>query len=236
MCNNAAQQTGPWIAFPCSKAAIPTDSEPDPLMKSLFTKSLFAACLCLLPTLLQAQTPDIPLKLDLNAYYQAKFSTNNKKVSGRVGINRVDSKQFIKLIAKQTGRSFPRGSRLMVSESGRCTVADSSGNTVIDATPFIEVKFLTDGAIFNGSMNTSTGRRDSRNYYMVSLNLKLDNLKGVINGVAIEIININNPSGTGVQTTRRNIKSDVNGKGGINGGTGYFEGSISLVGRTAEIR
>ncbi len=205
-------------------------------MKSVFPKSLLAACLCLLPAALHAQTPDIPLKMNVLGYYQAKLSSGTQKVSGRVGTYRMDSKQFLKFIAKQTGRKFPRGSQLMVSGSGRCTVADSNGNTVIDATPFMEVKFLTDGSIFNGSMNTSTGRRDSRDYYMIALQLKLDNLKGILTGVANEKINVNNPSRTGVQTTRRNIRSDVNGKGLINGGPGYFEGSISMVGRTAEIR
>ena len=202
-------------------------------MKSNLLPFLFTIGLFLLPAGSLHAELDSVLKLDVNCYFQSKESTSNKAFTGKVGKVRLDSKQLLKLIGNQKGVKFPKGSILMVADDGSVFVADSKRTFIADANAFVQLVFERDVELFNGRLNLDTGKEDSRTYYPLALKLKLANIEGTLHGIGIEKLFVGEPKKTGIQLTRGHTKSDINGKGTLNGGLGYYEGKIDLKGKTA---
>ena len=206
-------------------------------MKSQSLKLILSAGLFLIPPLsLQAAGLDTVLKVELNCYYQAKTSVSGDVASGKVGIVRVNSKQLLNFIGRERGIRFANGSQLMVTDSGDVYVADSDGNSILDVNEYVHVSFAKEKQLYNGKINTSTGKEDSRNYYRLALKLNLSTLKGSLRGIGIEDLLVTAPDKDGIQIARGNTASTVNGRGVVNGGPGYFDGRINLKGRSAIIR
>lgn len=176
---------------------------------------------------------DSVLKLDVNCYFQSKESTSNKALTGKVGKVRLDSKQLLKLIGNQKGLKFPKGTILMVADDGSVFAADSKRTFIADASAYVQLVFERDGELFNGRLNIETGKEDSRTYYPLALKLNLANIEGTLHGIGIEKLFVGEPKKTGIQLTRGHTQSEINGKGTLNGGIGYYEGKIDLKGKTA---
>lgn len=205
-------------------------------MKSNLLKPILAVGFFLLPTLSLHATVDSVLKIDLNSYYQSKKSKGSKFASGKVTTVRVDSKQLLKLLGQEKGVRFPSGSRLMVTDVGYVYVANSKGQEVIDAAPYVQVAYGKSEELFDGKVNVTNGKENARTYSMIQLSLDFPTLEGTLEGVAIEKVKVNAPDRDGIQKSRTETKSTINGEGVINGGTGYFDGKVNLKGRGAVIR
>ncbi len=202
-------------------------------MKSNSLPFLFTLGLFLLPAASLHAELDAVIKLDVHCYFQSKESTSNKALTGKVGKTRLDSKQLLKLIGNQKGVKFPKGSLLMADENGNVFVADSKRTFITSADEYVRLAFDRDGQLFSGRLNLKTGKEDSRTYYPLALKLNLASIEGTLRGIGIEKRFIGEPKKTGIQLTRGNTQSDINGDGILNGGTGYYEGKIDLKGKTA---
>ncbi len=205
-------------------------------MKISVSKFLLTASLCLLPASLIHATPDTTLKLNLNGYFQAKISQSNQIVRGKVKKTRVSTKQILKLISQESRRSIPSGSQLKVNPNGTTYVVDRKGDTVLDSSRYVQVRFLDDTEIIDGSRNISTGKENTWTYFKIVLVMNFNSLSGTTNGLAIAKSNISAPDRDGVQRFRVDIESKVNGRGRINEGPGFYDGKINLNGRSATIR
>ncbi len=205
-------------------------------MKSLALKTLFAAGLLLFPTMSAQAGLNSDIKLDVNCYFQAKTSFSGNVDAGKVGIVRLGAKQLLNLIGREKGIRFPSGSRLMADEVGNVFIADSLGNSIMDASPYAKLEYYKNNELLDGAINVSTGKEQSRTYYRLALKLNLTSLVGTLRGVAVEALLVSAPDRNGIQITRGTITSTVNGKGSVNGGAGYYDGKIVLEGRGATVR
>ncbi len=205
-------------------------------MKTSLSRFLFTACLGLLPASLIHATPDAAMQVSLTGYFQAAVSSSNTLIRGNVGKTRISTKQLLKLISQDSGRSIPSGSQLIVTDSGSTEVVDRQGATILDSTPYVRVKFFKDAEIIDGVRNLTTGKEKTRAYFKLALSLNLTGLTGTVNGIAIEQNDVSEPSRDGVQTSRVITDSRVNGRGSIQGGSSFYDGTISLKGRAAAIR
>jgi len=205
-------------------------------MKSNSLKLILSAGLFLLPAMSLQAGLDTVLKVELNCYFQAKTSLSGNIDAGKVGNVRLNSKQLLTLIGRERGIRFPYGSQLKVTDVGYVYVADSNGNSILDASPYVQVTFFKGKELLNGKINIANGKEDTRTYYQLALRLNLTTLKGTLRGIGIEDLIVTAPDRDGIQIARGNTDSTVNGKGIVNGGTGYFDGRINLKGRSAVIR
>lgn len=205
-------------------------------MKSTFLKPILSAGLFLLPVLSLHATPDTVLKVDVKCYFQAKTSISKDKQKGDVDTVRLNSKQLLKLIAREKGAKFPNGSQLIVNEAGGVAVFDSKGNFIMDASPYVTLVFSTAKQLVDGTRDLDDGKENTLSFYPIALKLKLSTAKGTLRGVAIEHTRVSSPDRDGIQVTRVDLESAINGKGEINGGFGCYEGEIKLEGREAVIR
>ncbi len=205
-------------------------------MKTLVSKSLLTACLCLLSASLGHATPDAELKISMTGYFQAKVSKSNKFLNGKVGKTRISTKQILKLISQESGRNIPRGSKLMANEDGTTRVVDSQGKNVLNSSPYVQVRFYRDSEIIDGVRNINTGKENSRSYFKIVLGMNLNSLNGTANGMAISKNRTTAPDRDGIQKWKISLQSQVNGRGEINGGSGFYDGKINLNGRGAIIQ
>lgn len=183
---------------------------------------------------LQASVDSV-MKLELLGYMQKKSSTSETTERGSVDRFRVESKQLLSLIAKQSATKFPSGSKLQVTTDGTVYVADSKGKWVTDVSEYLEVAFDDKNRLFDGKRNVVTGTESSKNYFPVSLAIRLPGLTGTVSGIAIENFKVRDPDGDGVRIITGDSKSTVNGKGTVEEGPALYDGRLRLIGRRAEI-
>lgn len=205
-------------------------------MKFFYSKSLFTACFCLFPASLVHAAPDAELKVSLSGYYQESVSTSKDRLDADVNRTRISSKQFLELIARDSGQKIPSGSRIMVSETGSTAVVNRDGGLVLDSTKYIRARFYKKSEIIDGKRYFDDGEEDIRAYFKVALTWNLRGMKGTVRGLALETTKVSSPDRDGVQIFRVGLRSDVSGQGRIRGGTGFYEGRIDLEGRGATIR
>lgn len=192
------------------------------------------AGLALLPLSLHASV-DSTMKVDMKCYVQDKFSETSANKFGTVRTVRVDTKQLLTLLGKQTKSKYPSGAQLKVATNGQVTVVDSRGAFVGNAGPYIKAKLALKSSIFSGKYNAASGKETSKNYYRFTLIVDLPTLKGNVKGTAIEDFKVSGPSGDGVRITSGATNVSVNGQGKVDGKTGYYNGNIYLRGRSASI-
>jgi hypothetical protein len=197
---------------------------------------LFSAGLFLLPAVSSKAGLNTVIKVDINCYFQAKVSASGGVDAGKVGIVRLSSKQLLNLIGREKGIRFPATTQLMADDRGNVYAANSDGDPIMDASPYIRLEFYKGSELLNGKVNVATGKEDSTSHYRLALKLKLTNLVGTLRGVAVENLLVTAPNKDGTQIARGNTDSSVNGKGRVNGGTGYYDGKINLKGRNAVVR
>lgn len=173
------------------------------------------------------------LTLDLRCYSQKKISTSDKEVKGSVEVVRLDSKQLLKLLAKQTGLKYPGGSQLRVDTNGQVLVTNSKGNSIADVSRYFEAEFDRDDAILNGKYNRDTQQEKSVNYFPISFSINLPTLKGTVSGVAIENFSVSKPDKFGIQQISGRSTTNVNGQGQVVGKVAYFDGKMTLSGKDA---
>jgi hypothetical protein len=205
-------------------------------MNTSITKKLLTAGLCLLAASHVQAAPEADLKVSFFGYYQSSVTSSKKFLRGNVKKTRVSTKQLLKLISQTSGRNIPGGSKLMVNDNGTTQVVDRQGNTILDSSEYVQVRFYEDSEIIDGVRNLDNGKEKSRAYYKIAMAMNLQGLSGTLNGMAIEKINISAPNRDGVQKFRTITDSKVNGRGQINGGSGFYEGSIKLNSRGATIQ
>jgi len=204
-------------------------------MKFHSPKLLLGSGLLLLSALsLQAEV-EATLNLDLRCYYQDKITTSSSQVKGSVDVVRLDSKQLLKLLAKQTGLKYPGGSQLRVSASGKVFVSDSKGNSIADVSRYFKASLNHDDALLDGKYNRETGEEKSVNYLPISFTINLPSLKGTVSGISIENFSVSKPDKFGIQQISGKSTSNVNGKGQLSGKVAYLDGKLSLSGKEAII-
>ena len=205
-------------------------------MKSTSLKLLLGSGLFLLSAFsLQASVESV-LKLDLRCYYQKKISTSDSQVKGSVELVRLDSKQLLKLLSKQTGLRYPAGSQLSVDTAGKVLVTDSKQTrTVADVSRYFRAALDRDDAILDGKFNRETLEEKSVNYYPISFTINLPAFKGTVSGIAIENVSVAKPDKYGIQHISGKSSSNVSGQGQLSGKVAYFDGKISLAGKKAVI-
>ena len=205
-------------------------------MKTTVSTFLLTAGLCLLSASLAQAAPDAELKVSMNGYYQSNISKSNKFLRGKVSKLRVSTKQILKLISQESGRSIPKGSKLMANQDGSTEVVDKKGNFVMDSSIYVQVLFDTDSEIIDGVRNLDNGKENSRSCFKIALAMNLQGLSGTANGMAIAQNRLTAPDKDGVQKWRINAQSQVNGRGQIKDGPGFYDGKIILKGRGATIQ
>lgn len=184
---------------------------------------------------LSLQAVEATVKLDLRCYYQKKITTSNSQVKGSVEVVRLDSKQLLKLLAKQTGLKYPGGSQLSVNENGKVSITDSKGTIIADVSRYFKATLDHDDALLDGKYNRETLEEKSINYLPISFTINLPALKGTVTGISIENFNVSKPNKFGVQQISGKSTSNVNGQGQLSGKVAYFDGKISLSGKEAII-
>lgn len=202
-------------------------------MKSPFLKPIISAGLFLYPALLVQASVDSFLKVDLKCYYQDKISSSASKESGKVKTLRLDSKQLLKILGKQSGVKYPGGSQLKVSVNGKVFVTDSKGNKLSNVSQYFQVDLGVENSLFDGKYYPETGKENSTNYFPISLTINLDQLQGVVQGIAIENLKIDKADNYGIQKVKGKTESSVNGNGSVEGGLAYYEGELKLDGKNA---
>lgn len=205
-------------------------------MKTSVSKSLITACLCLLPASLVQADPDAELKVTMHGYYQSNVSKSNKFLRGKVSKTRITTKQILKLISEESGRSIPSGSKLIASVDGTTKVVDRKGDKILNSSDYVQVRFYTGSEIIDGVRNLYNGKEQSRAYFKIVLAMNLKGMSGTVNGMAIAKNKVSAPDRDGVQKWTVNTNSEINGRGEIKGGPGFYEGKINLKGRGATIQ
>lgn len=200
-----------------------------------FSRSILAAGLLLAPALPLHASVDSNLTLEVKCHTQQKFSTSGPNEYGSVRTVRLDAKQLITLLAKQLSKKFPSGAQLKVATDGKVFVTDSKGTVLNDVTAYLKADLNQKQLLFNGSANTATGKENSKNYFPLSLAIKLPGLSGTVKGIAEENFKVTSPNSDGVQITTGNIETEVNGKGKSEGNLALFDGSLYLKGRSATV-
>jgi hypothetical protein len=205
-------------------------------MNTSVSKSLLTACFLLLPASLVHAAPEAALKVTMNGYFQSNVSNSTKFLRGKVGRARISTKQILKLISQDSHRSIPAGSQIIVKEDGSTEVVDRNGNLILDSSEYVQVRYYTESEIIDGVRNLDNGKEKSRSYFKISLALNLSGFTGTVSGMAIAQNLITEPDKDGVQKWRVNTQSQVNGRGEIKGGPGFYDGKIKLNGRGASIQ
>lgn len=178
---------------------------------------------------------DSVLTLDLKCFYQDSSVVKGDTQYGKAGILRVDSKQLIILIGRESNIKFPGGSQLTVMMDGKVFVTPPKGEAPTDVTRYISATIASDKAVYNGSYNFKTGQQNRRNYYPITLKIKLPALNATIKGTATEDLNTRKPDTDGVQISTSATKSTVSGDGWSKDKRAYFEGTLSMKGRQAVV-
>ncbi|GAA5130202.1 hypothetical protein JIN84_04380 [Luteolibacter yonseiensis] len=204
-------------------------------MKSHFLKPLLASGLFLVPAISLQAGVETTLKLDLRCYYQKRISTSNSHVTGDVEAVRLDSKQLLKLLAKQTGLKYSGGSQLRVATSGKVIVTDSKGNAIADVSRYFTATLAQDDSIFDGKYKRDTLEQKTTNYFPISFTINLPALKGTVSGIATEKLDISKPDKFDIQRSESKSSANVNGQGQLSGNVAYFDGKLSLSGKDAAI-
>lgn len=203
-------------------------------MKSKSLKLILSAGLFLFPAISQASVDSL-LKLELKCYFQERITQSDTKETGRVKIARFDSKQLLKIISKEAGVRFPGGSQLKVASDGKVYVADNKGRLVRNVSNYLKAEIDDQNSLFDGQYNRETGKEHSRNYFPIAFTINLPELKGTVEGIAIEDFKAYAADNLGVQRLTGKTASAVNGKGSIEGKLAYYEGMLRLDGKQAVI-
>lgn len=178
---------------------------------------------------------DSVLTLDLKCFYQDSSIVKGDTQYGKAGTLRVDSKQLIILISRESNTKFPSGSQLTVMTDGKVFVTPPKGGAPTDVTRYISATIASDKGVYHGSYNFKTGQQNLRNYYPITLKIKLPTLKATIKGTATEDLNTRKPDTDGVQISTSATKSAVSGDGWSKDMKAYFEGTLLMKGRQAEV-
>jgi len=194
---------------------------------------ILAAGLFLLTALPLHASVDSILTVVVNCYYQQKISTAGDLIAGNVDIVRVDSKQLLVLLQKELAVNFPRGAQLQLAADGKVNVVDAKSVVVADVSTYI-VATLDGGVhLLNGQRNLATKQENTRNYYPITLTFNLSTLQGSIKGILMENLVAGAPDRYGFNVTTEKSNATVNGSGSYIGKQAYFDGSLTLLGKTS---
>jgi len=194
---------------------------------------ILAAGLFLLSALPLHASVDSILTVVVNCYYQQKVSTAGDNIAGNVNIVRVDSKQLLVLLQKELAVNFPRGAQLELAADGKVYVVDAKAVVVTDVSAYISATVDDGVRLLNGQRNLATKQENTRNYYPITLTFNLATLQGTIKGIMMENLVAGAPDRYGFNITTERASATVNGAGSFNGKTAYFDGTVSLLGRTS---
>ena len=194
---------------------------------------IVAAGLFLLTVLPLHASVDSILILAVNCYYQQKVATAGTLIAGNVDIVRVDSKQLLILLQKELAMNFPRGAQLQLATDGKVYVVDSKSVMVTDVSTYISATVDDGVRLLNGQRNLATKQENTRNYYPITLTFNFATLQGTIKGILMEKLVCSAPDRYGFNVTAEKSNATVNGSGSFNGNVAYFDGTLSLLGKTA---
>jgi hypothetical protein len=204
-------------------------------MKSKPFKLFLSAAVLLVSSLGAQASVDSALSLDLTSFYQESYSVKGDIENGKSTKVRVNSKDLITLIGREAKIGFKNGSKLMVGTDGSVYVASPDGKTHTDVSAYLTSSVPAEGAVVDGKLNLSTGQQDRRNYYILTLELNLPEIRGTVTGVATETFSVSKPTRDGVQIFKGSTKASVSGQGYTRSKTSFFQGSATLKGREAAV-
>jgi hypothetical protein len=201
-------------------------------MKSITHQFLLAFSLLLLPSLSLHAAVDSLLFLDAKCYFQKKIATTPDRMVGKVEMTRLNTKQLLQILTRDTGINYTNGSRLKVV-AGAIFVADANSKTLGDVSQYFQLTVNTQAGLLSGTRNLTTGAEQTRTYQSMSFTINLPTLKGKMNGLLTEDTQISSPNRLGIQEARASGNANINGKGTINRSPAYFEGTFRLSGYEA---
>jgi hypothetical protein len=202
-------------------------------MKSTTKSLLLAAGFLLLPAVAANASVDSILRVDLECFYQKSLSSSANNDYGSVGRTRINSKHLIALIGRAMDRRFPDGAQLKVAVDGRVFVSNSKGDVIVNASRYIQVNFEADERLFDGKINHKTGVENSRNFFPVAMTINLPTLKGAVEGVGTEDMQVTAANRVGVQIATAVLQTTASGKGELSGKPALFTGKLNFNGREA---
>ena len=205
-------------------------------MKSILSKLAVASGLFLLPTLSAQASVNSTLNVNIVCYYQVSTSVSGPYSLGTANIVRLDSKQLIVLLARQTGVNYPGGSQLEVAVNGQVFITDSSRNRLGNVSKYLSANLDTASRVYNGFRNNQTRQETTRNYFPISFTMDLPGVKGTVYGMTNELFKVTAPSEDGIQYIIGHTDAAVNGTGSFTGALAHYNGNLVLDGRKATIR
>ena len=194
---------------------------------------ILAAGLFLLPAMPLRASVDSILTVVVNCYYQQKIATAGDLIAGNVDIVRIDSKQLLTLLEKELNTKFPQGAQLQLAADGSVNVVTSKAVLITNVDTYLSA--TVDGGVhlLNGQRNTATKQENTRNYYPITLTFNFTTLQGSIQGIVMENLVAGAPDRYGVNVTTEKANATVGGSGTYAGKVGYFDGTLTLLGKTS---
>ena len=236
MLANLTANAGNLFEFRCDHTHQSADNFPTLTslqnMKSSAQQFLLGASLLLLPSLSLHAAVDSLLSLNAKCYSQKKIVTSPDRVIGQVETTRLDTKQLLKILTKDAGIQYTNGSRLKVV-AGTVYVADANGKVLGDVSQYFQLMVNPQSELMDGTRNLMTGAEQTKTYQSMNFTISLPTLRGKVNGVLTENIQISSPNKLGVQDARANGDASIAGKGIINQSPAFFEGTFQLRGHEA---
>jgi selenocysteine-specific translation elongation factor len=203
-------------------------------MKSLSRNLAFATGLLLLsaPKLLAAESE---IQMDLTSYTQTELSVSSTTEKGKISKLRLNSKQMLKLLAKQAGVDVSSGSKLKFDDTGKVFIVDSKKDRRTDVTRYLSAELDLRSQLFEGKKDLETQKENSTRYFPVTFTMDISGLNGSVQGLVIEKFKTTAPDKDGVQRITTSSNTPFNGQGSINGKAAYFDGDIVIKSRAATI-
>jgi hypothetical protein len=203
-------------------------------MKSLSRNLALATGLFLLSTS-GLQAAEYEIQLNLTSYIQKEFSVSSSTEKQKIDKSRLDSKQMLKLLAREAGVDVSGGSKLKLDDTGKVFIVDSKKNQRVDVTRYLSAEFDLEAQLIDGKRDLENQKEKSTRYFPVTFTMDLSGLNGSVQGLAIERFKTTGPDKDGVQRITASSKTPFNGQGTINGKIAYFDGEIAIKSRAATI-
>ncbi|MEM1084334.1 MAG: hypothetical protein AAGI48_09435 [Verrucomicrobiota bacterium] len=154
-------------------------------------------------------------------------------------------------VAGPTSTGFPRGARLVVTTGGLVLVVDREGNTLMNASSYLEVVLNRDRAVSAGSFNNNNGDRQATNLMLATLDYDFPG-QNVAETVVTRVVAVSGDEGQGSglvseRNSRRYnrfrdstsesaaVSGRISGNGSSGSGRVVVDGTISLNGRQTQI-
>lgn len=205
-------------------------------MKSKTLQLLLATGLLICPAVAEEASVNSIMTLNMKCYFQQSGTPTGTVGAGKVGVFRADSKQLLKIAAKQLGTSFPSGTRLLAAADGGVFAVNQKGAVIQDLSTFFVLARDTTNLLFDGRSKQPAGQQTSRNYYPATFTMNLSGLTGTVGGLLIETFKITAVDSFGVRRISSDSTTAVSGKGTYGNSLSYYDGDFKLSGKTALIK